>query len=394
MTDIAIRRAIAPLAGRLLAAVFLALPGACGGGGGGPAATEAAGTLSLAGCAISAGDHDCEGTVTWTTTATAAPVLRLGERLVPVTTSGVLAVRLGIDPVGVELRDGARVLASATLRAACVSASAWTGGSCAPYATRTGVRVPTPFVEAGTAVSLEVVLFRPLTIGPYPLVVFHHGSTGNGDDPSAFRRTYANETVARFFVARGWMVAFPQRRGRGASDGLYDEGFLPDRSRYSCLRDPALAGAERALQDADAALRHLLASTGVDPSRVLLAGHSRGGILAVAQAGRFPVPVGGVLNFSGGWLGEGCADAIAVNRDLSARGGSAPAASLWLYADADPFYSLEHSRANFAAYRAAGGSGTFLAYARAPGLDGHFLVDDAALWSADVAAFLERFPPR
>lgn len=394
MTIEAKRRGIAPIAGRLLALALFALAGACGGGGGGAATPAAAGTLSLAGCAIAAGDRDCEGTVTWTTTGTATPVLRVGDRLVPVATSGVLAERLGIDPVGVELRDGARVLASATLRAACVSASTWSGERCAPYATRTSVRAPTPFLEAGSPVSLEVVLFRPLTAGPHPLVVFHHGSTGNGDDPSTFRRTYTNESAARFFVAHGWMVAFPQRRGRGASDGLYDEGFVPDRSRYSCLRDTALAGAQRALQDADAALLHLLASADVDSSQVLLAGHSRGGILAVAQAGRPPAPVRGVVNFSGGWLGEGCADAIAVNRDLAARGGSAPAASLWLYADADPFYSLEHSRANFAAYRAAGGSGTFLAYARAPGLDGHFLVDDAALWSADVAAFLERFPPR
>ncbi len=42
------------------------------------------------------------------------------------------------------------------------------------------------------------------------------------------------------------MVAFPQRRGRGQSDGLYDEGFKPDRSSYSCQEDLTLGGAERA----------------------------------------------------------------------------------------------------------------------------------------------------
>ena len=46
----------------------------------------------------------------------------------------------------------------------------------------------------------------------------------------------------------------PARRGRGGSEGAHDEGFELDRTRgYSC--DPALSipGADRALDDIDAA---------------------------------------------------------------------------------------------------------------------------------------------
>ena len=70
-----------------------------------------------------------------------------------------------------------------------------------------------------------------------------------------------------FFNKRGWIVAFPQRRGRGKSGGLYDEGFTPDRSEYSCDPEFSLPGLERALTDMDAAADYLLGiSAGFVPS--------------------------------------------------------------------------------------------------------------------------------
>ena len=56
------------------------------------------------------------------------------------------------------------------------------------------------------------------------------------------------------FVKKGYMVAFPQRRGRGKSEGLYDEGFNVDRSQgYACDPKQSLPGADRALTDIAAA---------------------------------------------------------------------------------------------------------------------------------------------
>lgn len=275
-------------------------------------------------------------------------------------------------------------------RSACASGSAWDGTQCRPFAVRLEERVPTPFLEGGRPVSLELVLFRPPGSGPFPAVVFHHGSTGTGSDPSLFTQTYTNEVVAQFFAERGYVVAFPQRRGRGRSDGLYDEGFTPSRSGYSCLQGPALAGFERALQDVEVAVEHIRRRDDVLVSRVLSAGQSRGGALAVAHAGLHPSRYLGVVNFVGGWLGEGCADAVPVNRAALLAGAAFDRPMFWLYGANDSFYGLAHSRANFDAFVAAGGRGAFQTYTRAPSLNGHFILNDAALWTADLDAYLRQ----
>jgi dienelactone hydrolase len=273
----------------------------------------------------------------------------------------------------------------------CDSTSVLENGVCRTFAVRIDARADTPLVEDGEPVSLEVVLFRPLEGERFPTLVFNHGSTGNGSDPSLFGQTFTSKQIASYFVERGWMVAFPQRRGRGNSDGRYDEGFNPDRSAYSCQAGPALAGAERALVDLDAATEWLRGRLDVDTTRMLVGGTSRGGVLSVAYLGRRPDVYRAAINFVGGWLGEGCGDYAAVNRELFVRGAGFPDDSLWLYAGNDAFYSLAHSRDNFDAFSDAGGLGEFHEFTRAPGLNGHFLINDPSLWAATIDRLLARY---
>jgi dienelactone hydrolase len=161
----------------------------------------------------------------------------------------------------------------------------------------------TDLVENGTPVRLEVVLFKPEGAGPFPLFVFNHGSTGAGTRPERFTRTSWNFGLAEVFLDRGWMVAFPQRRGRGRSDGLYDEGFTPARTNgYSCDPARSLPGADRALSDIEAAVKELLRRPDVSRRAILMGGNSRGGILSVAYAGKHPEQILGVINFVGGWI--------------------------------------------------------------------------------------------
>lgn len=377
---------LVPVVGSVGFAVLLA---ACGGGGGSAAGpSQPTGSLTTGNCTIAEGASSCQATVTWGTSNATTPRVLLGGATLATTATGSTSVPIGATSQTVILLDGATQLDNKSVIGTCVSASAWDGSTCRAFAVRSVERAPTPFIESGRAVTLEVVIYRPLGPGPFPAVMFNHGSTGNGDDPSQFRITYTSEAIARFFADRGWLVAFPQRRGRGASDGLYDEGFTPDRSRYSCLAAPALAGFERALLDVDAAAEYLATRSDVDATRMLSAGTSRGGILAIVHAAERADLFDGAINFVGGWLGEGCQDSVVVNRATFARGGSFAGPTIWLYGDNDAFYSLSHSRANFDAFVAAGGSGSFRIYTRAPSFNGHFIVNDSSLWTEDLDIFV------
>ncbi|WP_458764887.1 alpha/beta hydrolase family protein [Cupriavidus basilensis] len=257
----------------------------------------------------------------------------------------------------------------------------------APYL-RQVERIKTQWVENGREVQLELIIHRPRGPGPFPTIVMNHGSTGIGDRPEWFKRPWANPQLSTFFVARGWQVIYPQRRGRGRSDGLYDEGFEKDRSRYSCDATLATAGADHALADLEVAMTHTMARADVDAGRIAIGGVSRGGILATAYAGTHPEQVLGVINFVGGWVGTGCADAATVNSALFARGAAFPKASLWIYGEGDPFYSVEHSRSNFEAFRAAGGQGRFIVVRPAKGLDGHSVFLQSSLWAEVLDTYL------
>ncbi len=256
----------------------------------------------------------------------------------------------------------------------------WTGGK--------SELLQTDLIEDGKPIRLEAVIFKPPGAGPFPLAVINHGSTGAGNNPTLFTETWFAVRPAEFLNERGWMVAFPQRRGRGKSDGVYDEGFSAERAKgYTCGADRSLAGAERALIDVEAAIAALRRRPDVAPSRILIGGQSRGGVLAVAYSGAHPDQIGGVINFVGGWLGGGCRTAKVVNETLFERGARFREPMLWLYGQRDPFYAMPHSRDNFAAFQRAGGQGTFLEF-DVPGGNGHALIGYTQLWSAAIGDYV------
>ena len=250
--------------------------------------------------------------------------------------------------------------------------------------------IDTPFTDSGRPVRLELVIRKPEGPGPHPVVVLNHGSTGNGSDPRAFRRTSDYPNTARFFNERGWMTVFPQRRGRGRSDGLYDEGFKADRSRYSCEPEIALAGLDRAIEDVDAVVSNLITRSDVLSRRILIGGVSRGGVLSIACAGLWPDRFVGALNFNGGWLGRACETHAQVNPAAFIRGAAYRKPTLWLHGSHDQYYRIAHCRSNFDAFTSAGGIGEFHA-CRA----GHGLITKFDLWQPIVSDYLSRLdlPP-
>jgi dienelactone hydrolase len=254
-----------------------------------------------------------------------------------------------------------------------------------------------PVLTDDESIRLQMRIYKPDGEGPFPTLIFNHGSTGYSTDPERFKESVDAPAVAEFFVQRGWAVVMPARRGRAGSDGRYDEGLSVNRAGYSCDSSLSLAGADRALRDIDAAVRAILDAAVraildmpfVDAKRIVVGGVSRGGVLSVAYSGMYPTQVIGVINFVGGWLGTPCPTMSSVNRSLFIRGAAYPGESIWLYAENDPYYPLSHSRENFTTFTAAGGKGLFVDFA-VPAEIGHSLAAFPLVWASILAAYLQR----
>lgn len=258
-----------------------------------------------------------------------------------------------------------------------------------PWTLGETTRLKTHIEEDGQPVALETVLYKPKGKGPFPLAVINHGSTGSGKDSAIAKKTLSNDWLADFLNERGWIVAFPQRRGRGKSDGNYDEGISRDRSKgYTCRIKRSLAGAERALTDVRAAVVALQRRPDVSDKPVLIGGNSRGGALSIAYAGRFPRETHGAINFVGGWMGSRCKNAERINQTLFSQGGSYKRPTLWLYGKDDYFYSVAHSMKNFASFKRAGGRGEFLTFSVTGRNNGHWVMSIPHLWSEPLSQYL------
>jgi dienelactone hydrolase len=194
-------------------------------------------------------------------------------------------------------------------------------------------------------------------------VVFNHGSTGPGLIPATLTLKFS--IVARYFVEQGWAVLVPMRRGRGKSDGPYQES-------YQCGREAS--GIDSAVADLDGVFQFLREQPWADIKWSVIGGASRGGLLAVVYAGRRPEAVAGVINFVGGWMGERCVPDV-NGRFVRDAAKTAAVPMLWLYADHDPYYSAPEIRRYRAAFEEAGGQGPFYLFPEIGG-NGHYLVGE------------------
>lgn len=248
----------------------------------------------------------------------------------------------------------------------------------------------TALKEDGRPIQLETVIYQPAGDGPFPLAIINHGSTGRGNNEAIAKHTWVSPWLADMLNERGWLVAFPQRRGRGKSDGLYNEGIAADRSQgYSCESGIALAGADRAMEDLRAATLALQARPDIATDKpILLSGISRGGALSIAYAGNYPSETQGVINFVGGWMGDACEQATTINQTLFKQGGQLNQPTLWLYGKDDLYYTSAHSQQNFTAFQASGGQGEFVEFTVPGKNNGHWVIAVPSLWQQPVEQYL------
>jgi dienelactone hydrolase len=235
---------------------------------------------------------------------------------------------------------------------------------------------------AGQNLALRGFLYRSPLPGPRPLVILSHGST-DGERPGVVS-IQPFEAQARFCLARGWHALAFMRKGRGGSDGQVLEEIgragTPD-------EDTQL---ESALEDLHAAVTQMRGQPFVDVRRVVLVGHSRGGLLSVAYAGRHADAVAGVLNFAGGWWSEAWDRGGFNRRQAALAGTTARAPMLWLYGERDSYYGVAFVRRSFAAFQNAGGRGDLVTFPE----HGHGLIGWTELWGPRAGAFLDAVEAR
>src|SRR5437870_3923675 len=249
------------------------------------------------------------------------------------------------------------------------------------------VRIP---AQNGNTIAATVL--RPEAQGPFGAIILNHGV-------SASARERARESsdllinAAAVFARRGYVVVMPLRRGFGATGGEMAE------DPGSCS-NPDYKGAEQnAADDVMTAYDYARALPYVDANRMMLAGQSAGGMVALFTAGtRQPQGLMAVLAFAAGRGGDpdinpGVPCAIEpVARVFDSIGKNIRVPVLFHYAENDLFFSPKVSRGWFERFNANGANAEY-ALQPAFGKDGHYLFGDTLgvrYWLPTVESFLAK----
>jgi dienelactone hydrolase len=243
-------------------------------------------------------------------------------------------------------------------------------------------------IETGAEQSvLETTVYRPSGPGPFPLVTINHGKPRPGTtDPQAMHPGYG--AAAHWFVERGFAVAVPMRRGYGLSSGSISDAV------GSCGDRDYFATALKTAADMEGVVGYLRNQRFVDRDRVIVVGHSYGGLGALGVAyDKYPGVVG-VINFAGGAgsirPGEICSGPERLIAAVGRLGEGNLLPQMWLYAANDHYFEPSLAHAMVEAYRA--GSRAPVTFIDLPPFrdDGHltFSRGDPAIWAAPVDRYL------
>ena len=254
------------------------------------------------------------------------------------------------------------------------------------FANDYGESVNIPFTDKGlfgkVSINLEATVYKPEGEGPFPTVIFNHGSTG----PHVIPKDYTINPwgFGQYLVNKNIALIIPMRRGRGKSEGSYKE-------LYTC--DPAgiTKGVDYALESLDATYNYLIQQPWVDKEKIVLSGNSRGGILSLVYASQHPDAFTGVINYSGGWVGDTCNNGrqsknIAIFEGVADK---LKIPTLFIYGHNDPYYADATIESFIAAYKDAGGDVDFKFYQLGAGVSGHeVFYNYGHLWSYVVDNYL------
>ena len=144
---------------------------------------------------------------------------------------------------------------------------------------------------------IPITTFRPRGNGPFPLAIINHGRAPDASRARQGRQRY--EDIARYLVAKGFVVMVPTRVGYGETYGEFD----PE-SSGPCNAKNVVPMAEAVFTEVMATRDFARTLPFVDVSRWLVVGQSVGGFTAVVTVGKHPPGLIGGINFAGGTGGD------------------------------------------------------------------------------------------
>ena len=233
---------------------------------------------------------------------------------------------------------------------------------------------------------LHGFLYKPAGAGPFPTVLYNHGSSPGMVNNQAF------ELIGPLFTARGWAFFAPYRRGQGTSS---DAGpYVMDEVEAARARGGQAPGAQtmarllgtEQLQDQMAALAWLKEQPFARPTQIAAMGNSFGGVEAVmgAEQGGYCAAV----DASGGaesWDGAPDLQAIMLH---AVEHSTVPI----LFFQAQNDYNLAPSRTLYAAMRRLKKPAEiriYPPYGDGPAGGHSFTYRGASVWIDDVVRFIE-----
>jgi dienelactone hydrolase len=245
--------------------------------------------------------------------------------------------------------------------------------------------------SAGETVSLPARLCRPAGESPARLVLINHGSPPNSAARPRMELGRCDQEAARWFLDKGYVVAFVLRRGYGAAGGGWAE-------TYGRCEDPDFvrAGIETA-RDIDAAVTALTALPYVRPDGAVVVGQSAGGWGTIAydslphpQVAAFVVMAGGRGGHKDELPNHNCRpDRLADAAGHFGRTATTP--MLWVYTANDSYFAPAIATTLYENFTAAGGKAD-LQRPGPYGEDGHRLFfgpGGSAIWGPLVATYLQ-----
>ncbi|HMF93896.1 MAG TPA: dienelactone hydrolase family protein [Vicinamibacterales bacterium] len=251
-----------------------------------------------------------------------------------------------------------------------------------------GVAAPASEIVTFSSGTLKLsgVLFKPAGAGPFPAVLYNHGSAAGMLSQQAF------DALGPVFVRHGWVFFGPYRRGQGLS--AHAGPYIGDEIDKARKHGGVAAGAATMvrlletdhLDDQLAALAWLRTQLFASPTRIAVAGNSFGGIETVLGAERESYCA--AIDSAGGAESWALAPQLQTTMTRAVRNARAPI----FFFQAENDWSLEPTKLLSEAMNQAGKPFVAKIY---PSFgksrqDGHtFGYFGSAVWEQDVFQFLE-----